>query len=580
MNILNKLTAISIYPKLVMTFLIILSPLYVISWKMNLSGAATVKTEISNSISSRVGLYMSMLETDFDRAIRLLQDYINDDDLLNLSISGQAMSDIDRTEALLRLKYRLNLLKKSSKFIGNASAFIPGLLRTVSANDNIITDFDDDQFRALCKPTNRFESPFLLWKGRLFISVPYPEPATYSKLPTFLLVLEISKDELQSELREFTNEGGGAVLITKQLNWSVVGTDAGADPRAFQGLMDRTQAGFVHLSNKSYMVISNDSSRLNMTLYMYIRSEQIFGPLNSYRYWLYLLTMAAMVIVFLFSYSIHFIIQQPLRKLVHSFRRIEQGDLTQELHYSVKDEFSFLYHKFNAMVKRLNVLVHEVYEQRYRAQSAELRHLQSQINPHFLYNTYFILYRMAKLHDNENIVHYTKHLGEYFQYITRDRADEVPLENEVRHAITYTDIQSIRFSNRIRVDFGDLPAEAALIEVPRLILQPIIENAYHHGLEEKRKDGWVRIRFCIEPDRIVISVEDNGETLTKEKLAELRAYLANPDQSAESTGLLNVHRRIQIKYGLAGGLTLSFGVEGGLNVDMVIPLEKGKADNV
>src|SRR5690606_13977204 len=98
-------------------------------------------------------------------------------------------------------------------------------------------------------------------------------------------------------------------------------------------------------------------------------------------------------------------------------------------------------------------LIHQVYEQQLRAQSSELKQLQSQINPHFLYNTYFILYRLAKLNDNESIARFSHYLGDYFQYITRNASEDIPLEMEFKHAMTYAEIENIRFNNRIQVHF-------------------------------------------------------------------------------------------------------------------------------
>ncbi|MBW7454741.1 sensor histidine kinase [Paenibacillus sepulcri] len=582
MNIWNRMTSLSIYPKLVLTFLVILSPMYLISWRMNDAGSGTVEKEITQSLLSRTSLYVNMLEFDLSRVISLLQEYVNDEDLLKLSSSAEVMSEIEKMQAQLGLKKRLDILKRSSKFVENASAFIPSMNRTVSANDNIFTSFNEDQFQSLAKSTNRFESPFLVWQDRIFISLPYPDPAVSSdQKPVFLLTVEISRKELADVLKEFTNEGGGAILAGEGMSWTVSGTRNEADAGMLEeaGMSHAASAAHeaeireVTLKDDPYMVVSKSSTRLGMTLFMYIPSKSVTASLDSYRSWFSALSIASIFIVLLFSYSIYLIIHQPLKKLVRSFRRIEQGHFNLEMNYPLKDEFGYLYGQFNGMVKRLDVLVHEVYEQQYRARTAELRHLQSQINPHFLYNSYFILYRMAMLKDHDNVIYFTKHLGEYFEFITRDGADEVPLENEIKHARTYAEIQSVRFGSRIQVEFDELPEEAGAAAVPRLILQPLIENCYNHGLEHKRKGGWIRVRIICLPDKIVIIVEDNGGTIDEEKLRELQSKLHQDDQAHEHTGLLNVHRRIQIRYGGLGGLTLETGEEKGLKVTMTLPRE-------
>lgn len=580
--ILKRLASLSILPKLVLTFLVTLTPLYIISWKMNETGSSHVQKEITDSLVSRSSLYMNMLEFDLDSVIRQLQEYVNDDDLLKLTSASEVMTEIEKMQSQLRLKSKLDLLKRSSKFVENAIAFIPEMHRTVSANANAIGSFDEEQFGALTKSTNRFESPFLLWKDRIFISIPYPDPAISSnRKPVFLLAVEISRRELGMVLQEFTNEGGQTALVGNKQPFIITAGQgqvdealiddfqkAGTEPREAKGM--RT----VTWNDEPYLVVANHSSRLDMSLLMYVPESKVNASLQVYRFWFYVLSAMSVFLVLLFSYSIYLIIHQPLKRLVRSFRRIEQGQFNLEVSYPLADEFGYLYGQFNGMVKRLDVLVHEVYEQRYLARLAELRHLQSQINPHFLYNSYFILYRMAQQRDHDNVIYFTKHLGEYFQYITRDGSDEVPLASEIHHARTYAEIQSIRFAERIIVEFDEVPEELSSFPVPRLIVQPIIENAYNHGLENKRKGGLITVSFQSKQGAIEIAITDNGGNMDEEKLRELQASLLDKGPSTEHTGLLNVHRRIIIKYG-GGGLALGIGEERGLSVTISIPRETG-----
>lgn len=578
---LNRLTSLQILPKVVLTFLLVLSPLYAIGLKMNEYGSSNVKNEIANSLTSRVNLYMDMLDADFDRTIRLLQEYVNDEDLLKLSTSSEIMSDIEKTQAVLRLKNRLDLFKKSSQFIDNVSAYIPAIDRTVSANANVIASFDRAEFQALSRMVSLFEAPFQLWQNRIFISVPYPDAIlNENKQPLFLLSVEVSRQGMASKLGQFTSGGGGAVLAGNRVNWAVSGS---ADATIGDDIVSRLEqadhpgeeeAWTVTIGDEDYMVVQKESSRLDTRLIMFVPLQNVNKPLRNFQAWLLALSAASVIIMLVFSYGIYRIIHRPLKALVRAFRKVEQGNFNFVLDYSLNDEFGYLYKQFNAMIGRLNVLIHQVYEQQYRVRLAELRHLQSQINPHFLYNTYFILYRMARLHDHDNVVLFTKHLGDYFQYIARDGMEEVPLEKEARHVKTYMEIQSVRFAKRIVSRFGELPEGCGEMMIPRLILQPLLENAYHHGLEQKEKDGWVRVTAWRTAEQLVIAVEDNGGGMTEERANQLQLMLRSSDDITESTGLVNVHRRLRIKYGEPGGLRLGVGAGQGLKVELIIPLKE------
>jgi two-component system sensor histidine kinase YesM len=585
-----------IFMKIVLTFLGVLAPLYALNLYMNESGQNTLRTEIVQSMNTKVELYVNMIESDIQRVIKLIEIYVNDDDLMKLSTSNAIMSDIDRMDAILALKDKLSLVKASSSFVHNVSAFIPELDRSVTSNDDAITSFDESQFEALSVTTNRYESPYLMWDDRLFISVPYPDSTTSGgRKPVFLLTVEISQPALRIAMRKFTNNGETAVLSGNRLpyfitsdNVSVEAEDVVSELRASsgystaggQGLIPNHQLqNSITMNGERHLVIAKSSTMLDSTLSIFVPESEVFGSLSRYGWWMYLLTLLSIVIVVFFALSIYRIIQRPLRTLVRSFNKVEQGNLNLVVQYTLKDEFGFLFDRFNAMVRELNILVHEVYEHKYRVRLAELRQLQSQINPHFLYNSFFILHRMAKLHDNDNIIRFTKYLGEYFQFITRDGMDEMALEMEVKYARTYTDIQAFRFGSRIHTEFGELPAGTQQILVPRLILQPLIENAYNHGLENKLKDGRIRVSFELQNDKLVITVEDNGDEMDESKLHSLRMRLLSAEEFAESTGLINVHRRVQIKYGQGCGLTLSMGESGGLRAELWLLLNREENGN-
>jgi two-component system, sensor histidine kinase YesM len=212
-------------------------------------------------------------------------------------------------------------------------------------------------------------------------------------------------------------------------------------------------------------------------------------------------------------------------------------------------------------------------------QNAELKQLQYQINPHFLYNSLLIIYSLVKMGDSECAMKLARHMGNYYQYITRSSSEEVPLVKEITHAKDYVGIQRIRFSNRIKAEFEEIPEGMQNFIVPRLIVQPIIENSYNHGLKDKIRDGILKVQMQQEQGYLSIFVEDNGEEMKEEKLAELRRMLGSNDPGIEKSGLLNVHRRLQIKYGSDSGIHVSQGEYGGLRVEIRIKTG-GEVSNV
>jgi two-component system sensor histidine kinase YesM len=171
----------------------------------------------------------------------------------------------------------------------------------------------------------------------------------------------------------------------------------------------------------------------------------------------------------------------------------------------------------------------------------------------------------------ERIEQFTALLGEYFQFVTRNASDEISLQQEIHHARMYTEIQELRFSRRIRIRFEPLPQELGGIKVPRLIVQPIIENAFKHSLEGKSQDGSMIVRFEAYDEEVRIVVEDNGEGLTDEAVARIEHSLENGDERIETTGMVNIHRRLRMTFGGDGGLKVARSPLGGLQASLCIP---------
>jgi two-component system sensor histidine kinase YesM len=411
-------------------------------------------------------------------------------------------------------------------------------------------------------------------------------PISPERKPVFLLDIEINQTELKHYLVQLmTYENGGSALLHG--DWSLSNN---IDERSFETIRQEIDRSFsVHnetsairsitVDDRRYFAVYEYSAVLDSTLLVYIPEGSVLGPLLKLRVLFLTLAAAALFIVTFFSYRIYWVIHIPLSKLVRAFGKVMTGNLLVSVRHGRKDEFHYLYEQFNQMVERIRLLIHEVYEQKIRVQRSELKQLQSQISPHFLYNSFYMIHRMSTISDMDGIKRFTKYLSDYFQFITRSGNDELTLEQEVRHAQAYVEIQQFRFYNRIQVEFGELPEAIGGITVPRLIIQPLVENSYKYALESHTGEGRLRISFLVELDRLHVLVEDNGEHLTDLKLQERKELLRSRNRDLEEvTALINIQRRIQIRFGEDWGLTLSRSEWGGMSVQLAIPIEQPKEE--
>lgn len=593
MNIQWKNWRFSIFTKLVLTFLIVISPLYALGTRINEWGADIVKHEISKSLQSQVQFYRTLLENEVDRMVRLQREYVNDDDLLALGLTEDSMSTYQRIEAMTRFQRRLELMKQSSIYVERASVYIPLISRKIST-DELSDSLQSDDLERLKISMLQSRSLITQSNNKLFIREHYPNPLLSStRNPIFVLEQEISIPALERYLQQLSgyDHGGAALMlpdwvvtthnkqvpapIQSEIEQQLARSDANLGSAGLQEQKAQTMS--VQIGKESYLTVFAYLPKLEATLLAYVPESEVMGPLEKYRSYLWMISFVALIVILLFAYWIFRIIHRPLTKLVRAFHKVESGNMQIVLQHSSNDEFNYLYKRFNFMVAHLNKLIYEVYEQKIHAQQSELKQLQSQINPHFLYNSFYLLYRMTKAHDFDNATQFTKYLGDYFQYITRSGTENVAIEQEFGHVRAYTEIQSIRFSNRIQFIFDDIPDACKHVIVPRLILQPIVENAYQHGFEEALSEGLLRIRVDLDhakdgTELMLIHVEDNGKGLSKEELDLWNIRLLEQDHPDEVTGMLNVHRRLKLKYGLLAGILLTPAAAGGLRVTIKLPI--------
>nr|WP_145163716.1 histidine kinase [Paenibacillus terrae] len=557
----------SIFKKIMAAFLAALLPLMAITWMMNEQGANHIRSEISDSILNTTRFYLDSLDQEADRISRYLPNYVMDRDLMEVAATGEQMNFYERSSKILDIQHRLDLMKNSSPFIRESKAYIPQIERTVLSN-SFETNLNAEEYEAMQPDKKLYTGPFIYWQDRLFITMQYPAG---KKDPLYVVGVELSTGKIKETLAQIGNSRGGqTVLFNLERGWEI---NSGSDLElhdlmkrlAFEKQAANVDEGYdtIHYKNKRFLTVFKYSSLWNCYMVTSIPEEMILGSLQVYQALFWWACLLAVFIVFFFTYFLIRLIYRPLIKLVRSFRRMQQNELEPILIDRRKDEFGYLYQAFNDTVKSLKTLIEENYEQQIRTQRSELKRLQSQINPHFLYNCFFVLCRLIKSDSQkEKAYQFCLYIGQYFQFITRHHDDNIPLEMELEHSRTYVEMQSICYGDRIQVLFD---VEAQPIEVPRLILQPIIENAYKYALGNMLGTGELWVHSKLRNDAFYIYVEDNGEFITDEEIEALdKRLLYSTNQIEETTGLLNVHRRIQLRYGEEFGITVSRSELGGL----------------
>ncbi|MFD0715961.1 sensor histidine kinase [Paenibacillus sp. GCM10027626] len=570
-----------VYQKIIITFILLLLPLYSINVWLNTMGLSVIKEDLSNSINANVQFYSKQLDDQIAFIRNLQQQFLNDSELQKLSFLGQRVSSFDEIQLVNRVRDRLATITNSSNYVLNAGVYLKSFGRTISTQNGVVK-LPNKEHETIAPFLAQPRIPLLNFSGdRLF----FIETANNN---TIVVYLEISTAKLQATLEQLvqyysdsyalladseflhilslTPEDSMAELIKE--NIALQNPDA-----SFDSYLLTKQDALTGKPQGSYRITYSRISNLGLTVYTSINESELTKPLKKFNVWFFILLAASLIVILIFSFSVNWMIHKPLKKLIQAFRVLETDKLNAMVRPNNVNEFGYLYRSFDRMVEKLKDSIQENYEQKISLQHAELKQLQSQINPHFLYNSFFNIYMICKSGDTDSAALLAQKLGSYYQFITRSSKDEAPLSQEYQHALDYCEIQGIRFSNRIEVEAEQLPEKSKPLMVPRIIIQPVVENAFEHAFENGMKRGHVKVSVAFggENEQLLrITVEDDGDALTDEALETLQQKLANDEHVQEKTGLINVCRRMRLKYGQGSGVFVSRGAMGGLKAEIII----------
>ncbi|MFA6707523.1 MAG: sensor histidine kinase [Sphaerochaetaceae bacterium] len=282
---------------------------------------------------------------------------------------------------------------------------------------------------------------------------------------------------------------------------------------------------------------------------------------------LVIIVLLGTVIAGFLSYFFTKTIEKPVNTLAKTMRKVESGDLSVHIEESSIAEFAQLDRTFNAMISQIVNLIKLTREEEEKVREAERKALHSQMNPHFLFNTLNTVKALASLHGEEQILTITTKLGKLLREIIDNRNTEQTLENSLDLVANYLAIQKIRYGDKLTATI-DMDKHLAHMNIPRLIIQPLVENAIIHGLEPKIGQWTLHIGAHVVGQQVIISIQDNGIGITDIDIPEHLEDLAY----TEHVGIYNIYRRLQLRYGDQAKLTIATQPGEGTTVTIILPI--------
>lgn len=547
-----------------------------------------------NAVESKIG---SVFEYSADILYQQIGFIFNNSNKLAVEISivnnsvQRLMNDISSPDAARSMQDVLNDITMTNNMLGR--------------NISNISIFDAN-YKLICSTT--YGSPFMLrsditndlkyisehfgtpmWKNytevyfntngfRVGMQVRgVPDGREAGKLLGFILI-DFKSDEIQKMLGSFQQFSDVEVYLTDE-TWQSILKNNNIDhnileeiKRYMGGQRNRQRVSFRQGGN-SYLMINKEFNENNWKLIFLLKN---FNENKQILYYNIGVLAGLLLLSFAFSYGVSSVLSFNISSLIKTVRKVKSGNLAVRFQRLATDEISELGQSFNEMLERLNQLIEDKYisevkvkDAEIKAKEYELNLLQSQINPHFLYNTlktaqYMVFAKDPRAEKMINLL-----ISLFKNGITRGEK-LVKLRQEIDYVRTYIDIQQMRFSDKFKVSI-DIAEELMDYSVLKLTIQPIVENAIYHGLEVLEGEGYLAISAYEQGMKLKITVCDTGAGMNVHKLEEIRNQLAGLSMG-KSIGIINVNERIKLHFGEGYGIEVESTRGRGSLVTLSFPL--------
>ena len=262
---------------------------------------------------------------------------------------------------------------------------------------------------------------------------------------------------------------------------------------------------------------------------------------------------------------------RPIQVLAQAAGRISEGDLDARADVDSRDEIAVLADRFNDMAGNIQTLVVKVREDEQKMRKADLRLLQEQINPHFLYNTLDNIVWLIEGNEPDEAVEMVVTLSEFFRLVLSKGKEFITIRQEEQHISSYLQIQGKRYHDILDYHIYIDP-EIYEYQIPKLTLQPLVENALYHGIKYKRSRGMIEITGTKEGENLYLTVADDGVGMDEDELKKLKKEISRPCKETESGfGLANVNERIRMYFGSEYGMKIWSEKGSGTRITIEIP---------
>lgn len=480
-----------------------------------------------------------------------------DDELVSQTASYSRTKNVSKLEKLPDL---LADFKKRYSDIGSVYLVIPGQKAIVTSEDypickkkvkksilQEIAEISEKDHPVIIKDPVRNQNQILS----------FIEPLTSDDGSIIGYVMcNIEERTIYYKYLDILNDGkfSEALLLNKENKIvSTKNAESMAKPYKNSNFSNLQQNGIFNKRFPAVMGISYKTVFTGCSFFITVEKSVVLSDLNQLKYFLLAFLFLFLGLSIIPTYFATRAMYEPLRNLTAAMDEVSEGELDKRVMVRTNDELGRLSNDFNNMLDQIEKLIERLVKEEGLKKDAELEALQYQITPHFMYNTLNSIKFAALLKGEKELGNLIGDFVELLQASVNKKGTFVTVSDELHILNNYIHLQKIRYDGNFEVNY-EIDERAGSCFVPRLILQPLVENSILHGLDMKRNDSRIEIRAVIEEEYLCISVKDNGRGMTQEQIYELLTKKTKKTSGLSGIGVANVRERLELYYGNNAGL--------------------------
>ncbi|MCR5715415.1 MAG: histidine kinase [Lachnospiraceae bacterium] len=528
----------TILGKLIATILIIWLPVSIIF----IAGFSLLSRHIINETidnrTDKIRYYSAILNTDIEKMINSLNQLCGNYAVKDFASNWKGVVDEEMYSTYRQAYSILKEYRNLSLYIDDIFVYVDATGEILSANQSLINMTKEyEQMRTVCEEQG--ETFFHDGENLYYLQKSNTGMITGMKIYIQDIYYMLRGYDSEEEYRYFLVDAGTHQMLGNDRNFD--DTD-----RSLYNSIDwsNEQPTELTVEREKYLVYRIGQQTNGFLIVLYMNKADAYSQIYI-MYWAWiLLTMLLLIVPTALSAMTWITIKRPIQKLSRAMEQVEKGNYEYLLKEDEAKEFNYVFRQYNQMTQKVRTLIQEVLEKQLQIEQARYKQLQMQINPHFLFNSLYMGYRMAQSEDCEAVGDLCMYLGDYFGILTFVSDESISIENEMKFVTTYLRLNQMRFGKKLSYE---VEVEEGLEDdrIMPLLLQPLLENAISHGMEKCSHPCKIVVSVKRAGERVRFSVTDDADVITKEQITQLYQDINREQMPEKGFGLWNVQNRLK-----------------------------------